>query len=214
MRISVLYYQYLVKPIGILGLLLLANTTAIAQTANDFPRSYSEAKYSLQLDSLRNLYGQKISYQNADQMELATLLALSHYPLLQNRKVKVIIKKVKGAPVEASFSPFNFIKPRKSKVYKIIINENSFMERLSLNNQIAALGHEMGHFIQYEERGYFGTLFGLLRYVSSDKYRIAFEKKADKVAMDHGLGPLMFDFSFYTTKEEIKIYMDEKGYGY
>lgn len=207
------YHQYLVKPIGLFAL-LLANAVGMAQTANDFPKTYSDIDYSLRIDSLRNLYGKKISYQNAEQMELATLLAISHYPLLQNRKVKVIIKKVKGAPVEASFSPLNFIKPRKRKVYKIIINENSFMERLSLNRQIAALGHEMAHFIQYEERGYFGTLFGLLRYVSSDKYRIAFEKKADKVAMDHGLGPLMFDFSFYTSKEEIKIYMDEKGYGY
>jgi hypothetical protein len=147
-------------------------------------------------------------------MELATLLAISHYPFLQKRKLKVIIKKVKGAPVEASFSPFNLIKPGKAKVYKIIIQENSFMEKMSLNNQIAALGHEMAHFIQYEERGYFGTLFGLLRYVSSDQYRISFEKKADKIAMDHGLGSLMFSFSFYTSKEEIKSYMDEKGYGY
>uniref|UniRef100_UPI004047FD4E hypothetical protein n=2 Tax=Roseivirga sp. TaxID=1964215 RepID=UPI004047FD4E len=214
MKIGISYYQCLIKSIGICVFLMLANSVTIAQTANDFPKSYSQAEYSLQLDSLRNLYGQKINYQNASQMELATLLAVSHYPLLQNRKIKVIIKKVKGAPVEASFSPFNFIKPRKRKIYKIIINENSFMERLSLNNQIAALGHEMAHFIQYEERGYFGTLFGLLRYVSSDKYRIAFEKKADKIAMDHGLGPLMFDFSFYTSKEEIKMYMDEKGYGY
>jgi len=211
--ISCQYHQYLVRPIGLFAL-LLASAVAIAQTANDFPKTYSDIDYSQKIDSLRNLYGQKISYQNAEQMELATLLAVSHYPLLQNRKIKVIIRKVKGAPVEASFSPFNFIKPRKSKIYKIIIHENSFMERLGLNKQIAALGHEMAHFIQYEERGYFGTLFGLLRYVSSDKYRITFEKKADKVAIDHGLGPLMFDFSFYTSKEEIKIYMDEKGYGY
>ncbi|MFT4851498.1 MAG: hypothetical protein ACI83B_004064, partial [Sediminicola sp.] len=138
MRIGVSYYQCLMKSIGILGFLLLAKSVGIAQTANDFPKSYNEADYIPKLDFLRRLYGQKISYQNADQMELATLLAVSHYPLLQNRKVKVIIKKVKGAPVEASFSPFNFIKPRKSKVYKIIINENSFMERLSLNKQIAA----------------------------------------------------------------------------
>ncbi|PIQ47900.1 MAG: hypothetical protein COW03_13230 [Cytophagales bacterium CG12_big_fil_rev_8_21_14_0_65_40_12] len=213
MSISCQYHQYLVRPIGLFAL-LLASAVAIAQTANDFPKTYSDIDYSQKIDSLRNLYGQKISYQNAEQMELATLLAVSHYPLLQNRKIKVIIRKVKGAPVEASFSPFNFIKPRKSKIYKIIIHENSFMERLGLNKQIAALGHEMAHFIQYEERGYFGTLFGLLRYVSSDKYRITFEKKADKVAIDHGLGPLMFDFSFYTSKEEIKIYMDEKGYGY
>jgi hypothetical protein len=211
-RLTNLYFNDCKKLLCLI--LLLCCFQAFSQVENDFPRSYDDHYYAQKVDSLRQLYGKRISYKNAEQMELATLLAVSHYPLLRERKLKIIIKKVKGAPVEASFSPFNVIKPGKTKVYKIIIQENSFMERMSLNDQIAALGHEMGHFIQYEESGYFGTLFGLLRYVSSDKYRIAFEKKADKVAMDHGLGPLMFDFSFYTSKKEIKIYMDEKGYGY
>lgn len=166
------------------------------------------------LDSLRALYGKRVSYKNKKDIELATLLALSHYPELQQRKVKVIIRKVKGAPVEASFSPFNFLKFRKGKIYKIIIHENSFMERLPLNQQVAALGHEMGHFIQYERRGYLGTLFTLLGYVISEKKQYAFEKGADKIAMDHGLGRQMLDFSFYTSDEEIRAYMDEKGYDY
>ena len=142
------------------------------------------------------------------------MLALSHYPELQQRQLKIIIKKVKGAPVEASFSPFNFIKPRKSKIYKIIIHEGSFMERLPLNQQVAALGHEMAHFVQYERRRFSGTLFTLLRYVISNKFRYRFEKEADKIAIDHGLGPHMLTFSFYTNAREIRAYMDEKGYDY
>ena len=197
----------------ILAISFFFNTVSLSQTESDFPITYSEEEYAPLLDSLRKTYGEKISYKNSDQMELATLLAISHYPFLQNRKVKVIIRKVKGAPVEASFSPLNVVTPSKSKVYKIIIKENSFMERLSLNKQVAALGHEMAHFIQYEERGYFGTLFGLLRYVSSDKYRIKFEKTADKIAMDHGLGPQMLEFAFYTSKEDIQNYMNQMGYG-
>ena len=197
----------------ILTISFFFNTASLSQTESDFPKTYSEEEYAPLLDSLRQAYGQKISYKNSEQMELATLLAISHYPFLQNRKVKVIIKKVRGAPVEASFSPLNVVTPARAKVYKIIIKENSFMERLSLNKQVAALGHEMAHFIQYEERGYFGTLFGLLRYVSSDKYRIKFEKTADKIAMDHGLGPQMLEFAFYTSKEDIQSYMNQMGYG-
>jgi len=197
----------------ILAISFFFNITSLSQTESTFPKTYTEAEYTPLLDSLRQAYGKKISYKNSKQMELATLLAISHYPFLQNRKVKVIVRKVKGAPVEASFSPLNVITPAKSKVYKIIIKENSFMERLSLNKQVAAIGHEMAHFIQYEERGYFGTLFGLLRYVSSDKYRIKFEKTADKIAMDHGLGPQMLEFAFYTSKEDIQNYMNQMGYG-
>lgn len=141
-------------------------------------------------------------------MELATLLAIAHYPELQERQVKIIIRDVKGAPVEASFGVFNFIKPRRKKVYKIIIQENSFMERLSLNQQVAALGHEMAHFVQYERKKYFGTLFSLFQYVISDKYRIKFEKRADEIAVNHYLGPHMLDFSFYSSDKEIRWYMN------
>ncbi len=182
--------------------------------ANGFPEYYDAKTYEPMLDSLRELYGKKVTFKNKKGMELATLLAISHYPELQQRKVKVILKNVKGEPVEASFSPFNFIKFRKGKIYKIIIQENSFMERLPLNQQVAALGHEMAHFIQYERRGYLGTLFTLLGYVTSDKKRYRFEKEADRIAMDHGLGRQMLEFAFYTSDQEIKAYMDEKGYAY
>jgi hypothetical protein len=186
-----------------------------AQTSpNDFPEYYSTEEYAPKLDSLREVYGKRVSYKNKKGIELATLLAISHYPELQQRKVKVIIKKVKGAPVEASFSPFNFLKFRKGKIYKVIIHENSFMERLPLNQQVAAIGHEMAHFIQYEKRGFLGTLFTLLGYVTSDKKRIRFEKAADKIAIDHGLGRQMLDFAFYTSDQDIKTYMDAKGYVY
>lgn len=185
--------------------LILCQSITIGQT--QFPDTYLEKDWVPKLDSLRDALGDNVSYKNKKGMELATLLAIAHYPELQNRKVKIIIKNMKGAPVEASFGVFNFVKPRRNKVYKILIQENSFMERLSLNKQVAALGHEMAHFIQYERRKYFGTLFTLLQYVISDKYRLRFEKKADEMAVNHGLGPHMIDFAFYSSDEQIREYM-------
>lgn len=185
-----------------------------AQSTIKYPKHYNEADYAPKLDSLRSLYGKNLSFKFEKKLELAALLALSHYPELQQRKVKIVIRDVKGEPVEASFSPFNFIKPRKKKIYKIIIQEGSFMERLDLNKQVAALGHEMAHFVQYEQRGYLGTLFTLLGYVTSDKKRMRFEKAADKLAIDHKLGPQLLDFAFYTSDQEIRTYMDAQGYEY
>lgn len=184
----------------------------VAQTLQDFPEYYDKAEWEPKLDSLRTAIGGKVKYKNRKNLELATLLALSHYPMLQDRKVKIIVKDQRGAPVEASFSVWNFILPRRSKVYKIVIQEGSFMERLPLNQQVSALGHEMAHFVQYDERRYFGTLFSLLGWVLSDKSRIKFEKDADKIAIDHGLGPQLLDFAFYTGDAEIRQYMKEKGY--
>jgi hypothetical protein len=195
-------------------LLVFALNTDYCAAQNNFPAHYEQTVFASLKDSLRLQYGDKLFYKNKKEMELATLLAISHYPELTNRNVHVILKNVKGAPVEASFSPFNFLKRKEKKVYKIIIQENSFMETLSLNKQVAALGHEMAHFIQYEKKGYLGTLFTLIGYVASNKIRLRFEKEADKIGIDHGLGPHMLDFSFYTSDEDIKSYMDQKGYIY
>ncbi len=186
--------------------LLFSNLVSQGQT--EYPNVYIESEWAPKIDSLRSVYGKNITYKNKKGIELAALLAVAHYPELQNRKLKIIIKNMKGAPVEASFGVFNFIKPRRNKVYKILIQENSFMERLSLNKQVAALGHEMAHFIQYERRKYFGTLFTLLQYVISDKYRIRFEKRADQIAVEHFLGPHMLDFAFYSSDEEIRKLMN------
>ncbi len=184
-----------------------------AQSPPQFPAYYDEATWAPKLDSLREALGSKLTVKNGEKFELAALLALSHYPMLQARKVQIIVKKLPGAPVEASFSVWNFIKPRKSKIYKIKIEEGSFMERLTLNQQVSALSHEMAHFIQYDQRGYFGTLTTLAGWSLSKKARRKFEKGADKIAIDHQLGPQLLDFAFYTSDEEIRSYMKEKGHG-
>lgn len=183
-----------------------------AQSNSSFPEYYDEATWAPKLDSLREAFGSKLTLKNGDSFELATLLALSHYPMLQARKVQIIVKKLPGAPVEASFSVWNFVKTRKGKIYKIKIEEGSFMERLSLNQQVSAISHEMAHFIQYDQRGYFGTLTTLIGWSLSKKARSKFEKGADKIAIDHYLGPQLLDFAFYTSDEEIRLYMKEKGY--
>jgi len=178
-----------------------------------FPDYYDAAVWQPKLDSLREAIGQKVTYRNKKGIELATLLALSHYPLLQDKKIRIVIKDQKGAPVEASFSVWNFLKSKKGKIYIIIIEEDSFMEQLPLNKQVSALAHEMGHLIQYDGKGYLGTLTTLVGWTFSKKARIRFEKGADLIAIDHHLGPQLLDFSFYTTDAEIRAYMKALEHG-
>ncbi|MBO3699487.1 hypothetical protein J4E76_13535 [Fabibacter sp. E12] len=182
-----------------------------AQSSVGFPEYYEESVWAPKLDSLREAIGGKVTFKNGDKFELAALLALSHYPLLHDRKVQIIVKKLPGAPVEASFSMWNFVKPRKGKIYKIKIEEGSFMERLTLNQQVSALAHEMAHFVQYDSRGYFGTLTTLVGWSLSKKARSKFEKGADKIAIEHHLGPQLLDFAFYTSDEEIRLLMNQKS---
>lgn len=184
-----------------------------AQASQQFPDYYDRAIWEPKLDSLRAAIGQKVEYKNKREIELPTLLALSHYPLLHDKKIRVVIKNQKGAPVEASFSMWNFVKSKKGKIYIIIIEEGSFLEQLPLNKQVSALAHEMAHFIQYDDKGYFGTLTTLVGWTFSKKARMRFEKGADLIAIDHQLGPQLLDFAFYTTDAEIRAYMKAKEYG-
>ncbi len=184
-----------------------------AQGSQQFPDNYDEATWAPKLDSLREAIGKKVKYKNGEDLELATLLALSHYPMLQQRKIQIIVKDQSGAPIEASFSMWNFVKSRKGKIYKIIIQEGSFLGRMTLNRQVSALAHEMAHFIQYDRKGYIGTLTTLLGWVTSKKARIRFEKGADKIAIFHDLGPQLLDFAFYTRDEEIRQLMQQKASG-
>lgn len=191
---------------------IISINPAQAQNAQEYPSYYDAATWKPKLDSLRTAIGQKVTYKNKKGIELATLIALSHYPLLQDKKIRIVIKDQKGAPVEASFSVWNFIKSKKGKIYIIIIEEGSFMEQLPLNKQVSALAHEMAHFVQYDNKGYLGTLTTLVGWTFSKKARRRFEKGADLIAIDHYLGPQLLDFAFYTTDAEIKAYMKAQGY--
>jgi len=197
----------------LLCLLVFSSSKIKAQSTQHFPDYYDKATWQPKLDSLRNSIGQKVTYKNKRQIELPTLLALSHYPLLQDKKIRIVIKEQKGAPVEASFSMWNFFKSKKGKIYIIIIEEGSFLERLPLNKQVSVLAHEMAHFIQYEKKGYLGTLTTLVGWSLSKKARKRFEKSADLIAIEHEFGPQLLDFAFYTTDAEIKAYMKAIGYG-
>lgn len=171
-------------------------------------QDYKRDIWEQRLPQLRDSLGERVTFNKKKNLELAVLIALSHYPELQQKKIKVILNNRKGTPVEANFSPFNFIKSRTGKIYKILIRENSFVENVPLNHQIAIFGHEMAHFVQYERSGYLPTLWNLLKYVFSDQYRLRFEKQADRITVEHGLGLQMMKFAFYSSDKEIQAYME------
>jgi len=76
----------------VISLIILHNVLSAQTPEGSFPKFYKEAIYAPLVDALRIQYGKRISYKNKKEIELGTLLAISHYPELQTRKVKVIIK--------------------------------------------------------------------------------------------------------------------------
>jgi len=174
------------------------------------PEKYDIILLAPKIDSIRNAVDIEIEFEES-QIELATLLALRHYPELRGVKIKVNYKNRLNAPVKASPAIGGIFKPRKKRTYKISINRNSFVDRLPLNEQVGIIGHELAHFVHFHSKSFGGMLVDGIKYITSRKFELDFEKNADKMAIDHGLGWQLYDVRMYLTRDEILDHMEKNG---
>ncbi|MEM7551902.1 MAG: hypothetical protein AAF363_19630 [Bacteroidota bacterium] len=169
---------------------------------------YSEDEFYGLLDSLRVLNNHKIE-EAGGLTELASQIALLHYPKLKRHKIKINYKKNVKYPITASWSFWNVFKPRPWHTYVLLIHPDSFVERISLNKRVALIAHEMAHFEYYRKIPSIAMLWWGLKYTLSDKFRYRFEREADFTVVDKGLGQQMLDMSIYTSKWEIKDHIQK-----
>ena len=172
---------------------------------------YRKANFEDKIDSLREVNNNKV-LPVGDPLETATYLALSHYPELAGHTIRIKYKKNVRHPVTASWAFGNLFRFRKRHVYVLLLSADAFVKRLPLNGQIGVLGHEMAHFAYYRKRSGLGMAWWGLRYITSDRFRFKFEKDADRATIDHGLGWQLLNVSFYLNREEVRDYMEQKGY--
>ena len=171
---------------------------------------YDEEIYRDQLDSLRKFNHFSVQ-ERGDPLELATNIALSHYPELKGHKFKIKYKKNVKHPVTASWSFGNILKRRKNHTYILLLSEDVFLKRLSLNGQVGVLGHEMAHFKYYSEKPSIHMLWWGIKYVTSKKFHRKFERDADRTTIEHGLGRQLLGVVFYMDRAEVVEYMKELG---
>ncbi|MDN5202488.1 hypothetical protein QQ008_13965 [Fulvivirgaceae bacterium BMA10] len=197
------------KPVVALVILFLTIAATHAQTK--IKRLYAESDFDqVAFDSLKLINQHKISPEN-DAVALATNLAFLHYPELKGHKIIIKYKKSVRYPITASWAFGNIFRFRKRHKYVLLLSENSFVKRVSLNKQVGVIGHEMAHFLYYSRRPSIGMVWWGLKYVFSKKFRYNFEKEADKTAIDHDLGWQLLDLSFYMRHHEVEQYMRETG---
>jgi len=184
-----------------------------AQSVSHFSKSntYSNSEYN-KLDSLRNTIGKRFEFIGDNSIELATYLAIKYFPELKDNRIKVIYKDHNRAPIIATIDVWNFLRKRNKRIYKIIVKNNSFVERISLNQQVGLVGHEMSHFSFYQSKSSGGLFLVVIKYLTSKKYHYSFERGADTTAIAHGLGWQILDMGIYMRKDEILDLMEKKGY--
>lgn len=157
-----------------------------------------------QLDSLNFLYGQHKKLPEG--YELQALLALSHYPDLTGIKIKFKMRNG-GAPFVSRPTVWStFFRNAKKRNYLVIIRSNShpkfdsiLITAMPINAQIGVLGHELGHTVDYTNRGFskmMKVVFGNLSWKFLDK----FEFETDRRAINHGLGFQILAWSTHAVK--------------
>ncbi|MEO1051596.1 MAG: hypothetical protein AAFX87_13285 [Bacteroidota bacterium] len=173
-------------------------------------RYYDEDVWAPLLDSLKTVNKNKVS-ESGDRVELAANIALLYYPKLKTNRIKIKYKKNVQHPITASWSFWNIFKIRRWHTYVLLIKPNSFIDRISLNKQVGLVGHEMAHFAYYKKRPSIAMAWWGLKYVTSRKFRYAFERGADQTAIDQGLGWQLLDMSIYMRRFEVQQYMRQSG---
>ncbi len=145
------------------------------------------------IDSLKIIYGRHKHLLK--EFEMQSLTALSCYPELWNEN---IIFKYKGLNSSAQTTmAFGSIFKKTDKRYIIYINNDSTKTGVLLNYapynaQVAVIGHELAHVVDFRGRGFFDLALWGLKYLFV-KTSTKIERKTDRITILHGLGwPLYY----------------------
>lgn len=195
--------------------------------------AYNAEDYECCLDSLTTELGYRKELPEG--FELQTLLALRHYPELKNTHIKFIVKRA-FIPLASRPSMFSLLRKRDHRIYRVIISDQSLpqmesvlLRNLPFNAQVAIIGHELAHAVEYETfNSYQLSAVGLLYFLGS--FRASMEKGTDRRTIEHGLGWQLLEYAeyvrevsgsnkrqidfmdkYYMNPDEIRKVMDHSG---
>lgn len=133
--------------------------------------------------------------------ELQALLALSHYPELQEVRVEFIVDDV-SIPLSSRPHWPSLWRSAKKRLYRVYIDSHREGSRGALllknqpfNAQVGILGHELAHTVYYLDRSFFGILQDAICQLSD--CAVEFERATDRRLIDYGLGWQRFDHSSF-----------------
>lgn len=129
-------------------------------------------------------------------IEQPVLTALSFFPELKNTPIRFVFKKnINGSVMQAQPVISSIFKSRTERIYQINISALFKLKHsaepihlLPDNILIGWIGHELGHIMDYEQRGKLSLIGFGFTYLFSKKYRRLGELTADTYAVESGLG--------------------------
>lgn len=121
--------------------------------------------------------------------------ALSYYPELKDTPITFKFKKnIKKSTMQAQPKFTSLLKARKNRSYIILISEKFHIEGeefrvVDVDDEIMIgwIGHELGHVMDYRNRGKFDMIIFGLKYLFSSAHIKEVERAADTFAVEHGM---------------------------
>ncbi|WP_452222015.1 hypothetical protein [Lacinutrix salivirga] len=121
--------------------------------------------------------------------------ALSFYPELENTRIKIKFKKnIKKSTMQARPTFGSFFRSKKNRRYIILISETfkisdkEFLTKhIPTDILIGWIGHELGHIMDYQNRGNFNLIWFGLKYLFSENHIVKAERAADSFAVASGM---------------------------
>ena len=130
---------------------------------------------------------------------IQTLVALSYYPELSD--VTIHFRQKNLRTTMASIPRWTFIfRKKKNRTYHIYIDtmvkgeKGLLLKDVPFNAQIGVIGHELAHVADYEDRTTVGLVLLGMGYLFPPFHK-KLERKVDQIAIAHGLGYQVRDFS-------------------
>jgi hypothetical protein len=174
-------------------------SAAAEKALTPITREYVEPEQRARFQKLLAVYGKNkelpVGY------ELQALLALSHYPELENIRIKFIVDDVS---IPLSSRPYwaSMLNAARNRTYLVVIDsareggrEALLLEHQPFNAQIGIIGHELAHTVYYLDRSFFGIVGDALCQLSG--CRIDFERDTDRRLIEYGLGWQRYDHALF-----------------
>ncbi len=156
---------------------------------------------TLNEDSLLRLAG--INRSIPEKYRLSILLALSHFPELNEVSIKFVLT-TDGAPLESSFKISTLLLPKAKREYVILLldEEGTFfdpiiMKNLSFDQQVAIITHELCHTAYYNDLNTFEVIRWGMEFLISPEFAGAHEHNTDLLTIYKGFGWQLYDYAYF-----------------
>jgi hypothetical protein len=201
------------KNLLLLLLLIFFSAFCLPVVAQYDSTYYTQEMFAGQLESLRKAHGW--GKLMPEKYELAIMVALSHYPELDGTPIEFIEIPLYSTAMAQPRTKTVF--DGRNRTYIIFINNNKentgfLPSELSFNQLTGVISHELGHLSYYKGRTAWNLIVDMLGYYFKD-YRRSFEAGTDRIAVEHGLGWQLLDFTdFLANKAHLsEIYAKKKS---